>query len=115
MTLTPEQSLAQVKSMTLTPGQSLEKMWEAADHFYILACATNCHAYIEFTGLLREYCKVCENNLERGIDFRELNGHGSQRMQLRQYEIDYFNEKLNCIFLGLLKVERFDEGVTSDG
>lgn len=100
--------------MTLTPEQSLKKMWEAADHFYILACATNCHAYIEFTGLLREYCKICEANLKRGIDFRELNAHRSERMEVQEYELDYFNEKLNCIFQGLIKVERSDEGVASD-
>ena len=91
--------------MTLTAKESLAKMWEAADHFYILAAATDCHAYIEFTGLLREYCKVCEENLARSIDFRELNGHRSQRMELQPYQIDYFNEKLNCIFQGLLEVK----------
>ena len=89
-------------------------MWAAADQFYIAAANTNCHAFIEFTGLLREYCKVCEGNLKRGIDFREINAHRSRRMQLQQYEIDYFNEKLNCIFQGLVKVERDDEGATSD-
>jgi len=92
--------------MTLTAQESLDKMWLAAKLFYQAATSTECHAFIEFTGLLREYCKVCEENLARGIDFRELNGHTSQRMELQPYEIDYFNEKLNCIFQGSLKVER---------
>lgn len=91
--------------MTLTPEESLDRMEAAADQFYMLATATDCHAYIEFTGLLREYCKVCRENLARGIDFRELNGHRSQRMELQAYELDYFKEKLNCIFQGLLRVE----------
>jgi len=78
----------------------------AADLFYQAATNTDCQAFIEFSGLLREYCKVCEENLARGIDFRELNGHTSQRMELQPYEIDYFNEKINCIFQGLLQVER---------
>jgi hypothetical protein len=96
--------------MTLTAEESLDQMWLAADQFYQAAVRTNCHAFIEFTGLLREYCKVCEENLARGIYFRELNGHTSQRMELQPYEVDYFNEKLNCIFQGLLKVE----GVSND-
>ncbi|MEG4047811.1 hypothetical protein [Microcoleus sp. Pol17_C1] len=91
--------------MTLTAEESLDRMEAAADQFYILATATDCHAYTEFAGLLREYCKVCRENLARGIDFRELNGHRSQRMELQPYELDYFNEKLNCIFQGLLRVE----------
>jgi hypothetical protein len=96
--------------MTLTAKESLALMWKVADDFYIRAAATDCHAYLEFTGLLREYCKVCEENLARGIDFRELNGHRSQRMELQPYQIDYFNEKLNCIFQGLLEVK----GVSGD-
>jgi len=95
----------------VTPEESLNRMRLAADNFYIAATRTNCHAFIEFTGLLREYCKVCQENLARGIDFRKLNGHTSQRMELQPYEIDYFNEKLNCMFQGLIKVE----GVSNDG
>ena len=97
--------------MTLTAQETLDKMWQTADQFYQAAISTNCHAFVEFTGLLREYCKVCEENLARGIDFRELNGHTSQRMELQPYEITYFNEKLNCIFQGLLVVK----GVEPDG
>ena len=82
-----------------------------ANQFYMLAIATECHAYIEFTGLLREYCKVCRENLARGIDFRELNGHHSQRMEIQPHEIHYLKEKLNCIFQGLLRVE---EGSADD-
>jgi len=94
----------------MTPEESLDRMEVAAEQFYMLATATNCHAYIEFAGLLREYCKVCRENLARGIDFRELNGHPSQRMKIQPHEINYFNEKLKCIFQGLLQVE----GVRSD-
>ena len=97
--------------MTLTPEESLERMEAAADQFYMLAATTNCHAFLEFTGLLREYCKICRENLARGIDFRELNGHTSQRMELHSCNIDYFNEKLNCIFQGLLVVK----GIETDG
>jgi len=94
--------------MTLTPEETLDRMDAAANQFYMLATATECHAYIEFTGLLREYWKICRENLARGIDFRELNGPRSQRMELQPYEIDYFNEKLNCIFQGLIVVKEVE-------
>jgi hypothetical protein len=103
--------MTQTDKHTLTAQETLKRMWLVADEFYKGAAHTNCHAFIEFTGLLREYCKVCEENLARGIDFRELNGHRSQRMELQPHEIDYFNEKLNCIFQGLLVVK----GVKTDG
>ena len=97
--------------MTSTAKESLRIMWLAADQFYKAAVRTDCHAFIEFTGLMREYCKVCEENLARGIDFRDLNAHTSQRMELQPHEIEYFNEKLNCIFQGLLVVK----GVETNG
>jgi hypothetical protein len=97
--------------MTLTAPESLDRMEAAAHQFSMLATATDCYAFSEFAGLLREYCKICRENLARGIDFRELNGHRSQRMELQPWELDYFNEKLNCIFQGLLVVK----GVETDG
>jgi hypothetical protein len=94
----------------LTPKESLDRMEAAAHQFSMLATATDCYAFVEFAGLVREYCKVCRENLDRGIDFRELNGPRSQRMELQSYQIDYFNEKLNFIFQGLLVVK----GVETD-
>jgi len=94
----------------MTPEESLDRMRCAAHNFYVEAIRTDCNAFIEFAGVLREYCKVCEENLTRGIDFREPNGPPSQRMELQPHEIDYFNEKLNCIFQGLLVVK----GVETD-
>ena len=85
-------------------------MEAAADLFSRLATTTDCYAYIAFAGLLREYCKICREFLARGIDFRELNGPRSQRMELQSFHIDYFKEKLNFIFQGLLVVK----GVTGD-
>ena len=95
----------------MTPEESLDRMEAATNQFYMLATITECYAFLEFAGLLREYCKVCRENLVRGIDFRELNGCPSQRMELQPYEIDCFKEKLNWIFQGLLVVK----GVETDG
>jgi hypothetical protein len=94
--------------MTLTAEESLDRIEATTDLFSRLATATDCYAYTEFAGLLREYCKICRENLARGIDFRELNGPCSQRMELQSYHIDYFKEKLNFIFQGLLRVEGVD-------
>ena len=96
--------------MTLTPEESLDRMEAAASQFRMLATATDCYAFTEFVGLLREYCKVCRKNLAQGIDFRELNGPRAQRMELQPYQIDYFNEKLNFIFQGLLVVKGVESG-----
>lgn len=90
----------------MTAEESLAKMREAANQFYVAATRSECHAFIEFTGLINEYIKVCEANLNRGTDFRELNAHGERQMQIEPYELDYIGEKLNCIFQGALEVKR---------
>jgi hypothetical protein len=102
MTSIPKQNL---ERMTLTPEQSLERMTLAAHHFYLEAVRTDCHAFLELTGIMNEYIEACKAALAQGIDFREVNGHHSQRMHLESYQLDYFNEKLNCIFQGCLGIQ----------
>ncbi len=90
----------------MTPEESLQRLRLATDNFYYHVATSECQAFIELTGLMREYIKVCEENLARGIDFREPNGIPGQRMQLQPHEIAYFQEKLNCIFQGCFEVKR---------
>lgn len=82
----------------LTPQESLALMQKAAENFYSAAIRTNCHSFIEFTGLMNEYIKVCQefqkDNPE--ADFRECNAHTGK--QLKSYHLDYVLEKLNCIY-----------------
>ncbi|MCC3532575.1 MAG: hypothetical protein JGK40_32115 [Microcoleus sp. PH2017_21_RUC_O_A] len=87
----------------MTPQESLEKMHAASNRFYDDAIGTNCHAFIEFTGLLNEYIKICEENLAVGIDFTQINAHSkSQPLKIQEHEVAYLNEKLRCIFQGLI-------------
>jgi len=90
----------------MTPEESLQKMNIAASNFYDEAIRTDCHTFIEFTGLIREYIKICEKNHAQGIDFRKENAHtGIKQMKIQDYQINYLNEKLHCIFQGLIVVE----------
>lgn len=93
----------------MSPEDSLVKMREASNQFYVAATKVQCHAFIEFTGLMNEYIKVCEANLKRGTDFRELNVHGEGQLHVEPYELDYIGEKLNCIFQGALEVKRVSQ------
>jgi len=95
-------------NLTLTPEQSIELMKEASNTFYRLAANTQCHPFLEFTGIINEYIKICEENYKlRGIDFREENIHtGRNQMVIPDYMVDYINEKLECIFQGLIVVKR---------
>ncbi|MEG4032213.1 hypothetical protein QUA26_29020, partial [Microcoleus sp. Pol12A4] len=43
-----------------TPEEILEAMKAASHNYYRDAIATNCHTFIEFTGLINEYIKICE-------------------------------------------------------
>lgn len=92
---------------SLSPEQTLELMREASNTFYRLAALTQCHPFLEFTGIINEYIKICEENYKlRGIDFREESIHtGKNQMVIKDYMIDYINEKLECIFQGLVVVK----------
>jgi hypothetical protein len=92
---------------TLTPQETLQAMRSASDVFYSLAAQSQCHAFLEFTGILNEYIKICDENLVRGIDFRQENVHTSNnQMVIKDYQIDYMNEKLECIFQGLITMQQ---------
>ena len=80
--------------------EALRKMNEASSIFYSLAVRTGVHPFIEFTGLMNEYIKICRNAHNNGIDFSACNTHTNSSLPMEPHEIDYINEKLECIFTG---------------
>jgi hypothetical protein len=90
-----------------TPEEILAAMKAASNNYYREAIATNCHTFIEFTGLINEYIKICERNLQqRGIDFTNTSVHtDGPRLHIEDWELDYINQKLCCIFPELLLVK----------
>lgn len=84
----------------MTPSESLKLMQEASDKFYIASGNTQCHAFVEFTGLMNEYIKVCSEfqKANPDDDFRSLNAHSGKSLKLKPYHIHYIKEKLNCIY-----------------
>lgn len=76
-------------SLTHTPQERavmLLGMRRTADAFYQQAVVIGNHPFIEFSGLLNEYIKLCEWAHADGIDFTQRN----------------MREKLDCIFSGRL-------------
>lgn len=78
----------------------LRRMRDAAKVFYGMAVQTNCHPFIEFTGLMNEYISCCEDAHGNGIDFASCNKHAGQHLPMPAHSVDYVNEKLECIFTG---------------
>jgi hypothetical protein len=79
--------------------QALEKMRAASGNFYFAATRTNCHAFIEFTGLMNEYIKVCERMTAQGdTSWMTANTHSGLPLKMESYELDYLSEKLDCIY-----------------
>lgn len=78
----------------------LHAMQQASDAFYKSAVAVRCHPFIEFTGLMNEYIKACEDAHADGIDFTECNTHSGRELPMKDYQVAYVNEKLECIFTG---------------
>jgi hypothetical protein len=95
----------------MTPSEQqecLRNMRAASAAFYEAACKINNHPFIEFTGLMNEYIKACDLAHKAGIDFSECSVHSGYELPLRPYQVDYINEKLECIFAGRSVVQVAD-------
>ena len=75
-------------------------MSEAGSAFYAAAVRIGNHPFIEFTGLMNEYINACRAAHEAGIDFSDCSTHSGLDLPMKDYQIDYVNEKLECIFTG---------------
>ena len=79
---------------------TLQRMRAASSAFYAAAVQTGCHPFIEFTGLMNEYIKVCERAHKAGVDFTNCSTHSGSHLPMQSFEVEYVNEKLECIFTG---------------
>lgn len=78
----------------------LQQMRIVSRGFYAQAIAIGNHPFIEFTGLMNQYIRACEQAAAAGIDFTQCNTHSGQDLPLLGHQVDYINEKLECIFTG---------------
>lgn len=78
--------------------QCLARMKQASDGFYYDAVRCGNHAFIEFTGLMNEFIKLCADAHEQGIDFTMLNKHSGRHLPFQDYHREYIREKLDCIY-----------------
>lgn len=85
----------------------LKRMQQASNAFYAAAIAIGNHPFIEFTGLMNEYIKICEDAHAMGIDFSNCNIHTGERLPVASYRQAYMQEKLECIFGCDVQVEPF--------
>lgn len=76
----------------------LERMSVVSHKFYQMSILIGNHAFIEFTGLMNEYIKICRRALAEGVDFTETNKHIGKSLDIAPYEQEYIREKLECIF-----------------
>lgn len=78
---------------------ALAKMTAASSNFYAAATNTHCHAFIEFTGLMNEYIKICDRMTDEGdTSWMMANTHSGAPLKMEKYELDYLAEKLECIY-----------------
>jgi len=66
--------------------------------FYRGAVQVGNHAFIEFTGFLNEYIKLCEQSLSGGLDFTEANTHVGKPLVMYGFNAAYLGEKFGCVF-----------------
>lgn len=77
----------------------VSRMQQVSDSFYPAAQQTGHHAFIEFTGLMNEYIKLCHEAVKMGIDFTKTTIHGGdQALPMEDFHRNYLNEKMQCIY-----------------
>lgn len=77
---------------------SLLTMRAASNLFYAMAIQCNHHQFVEFNGLLSKYIGLCEQTLAKNVDFVQS---PFRHFEYADHDINYINEKLDCIFEGL--------------
>ncbi len=73
-------------------GEMLDGMKIASAEFYRLAQRAGFHEFLEFTGFMNEYIKICERMHLKKINFV------SDAPKLEIYEASYLGERFGCIF-----------------
>ena len=79
-------------------AEILRRMHAASNSFYKAAAASGCHAFIEFTGLMNEYIKLCHEADSSGMEWVHANVHGDVHLPFAPHHIAYLSEKLECIY-----------------
>ena len=93
--------LVELDGCSYTPeerAEMLRKMENVSNTFYRHAAAAGCHALIEFTGLMTEFIKVCDEAHREGKQFPFSNTHSGVSLPFKPYQLAYLAEKLNCIY-----------------
>ena len=73
-------------------------MKEISTRFYCDAAATGNFQFVQFTGLINEFVKICEETMKAGIDFNECTGAFGRELVIQPYNIEYIREKLLRIY-----------------
>jgi hypothetical protein len=76
----------------------LTAMQETSSAFYRCATRIGCHPFIEFTGLMNEYIKICRQAHAAGLDFTQASAHSGIALPMQTFEAEYLGEKLGCIY-----------------
>jgi hypothetical protein len=76
----------------------LAQMQQQALQFYLGAIQIGCHPWIEVTGFLNEYIKICRRAADKGIDFTETHIHSGKALPIQDFEAAYLGEKFGCMF-----------------
>lgn len=58
----------------------------------------DCHAFLEFCGLMSKFAEICKRAQEQGIDFRHANKHLGEPVPMEAHDGDYLGDKFDCIF-----------------
>lgn len=88
---TPERLAEIVKRMRVANQSIYQTLFRM--HF-----GADCHAFLEFCGLMSKYADLCSRAAKNGIDFGRANIHTGTPLPMEKHDVLYLAEKFECIF-----------------
>ncbi len=92
--MTPERRIELHKILRKLYAQTETTYWQ----FFRAGFASECHAFMEFCGLMGEFANMCKGAVEQGLDFAYMNVHGGVALPIKGHQVRYLYEKLECIY-----------------
>lgn len=85
---------------------ALQRARDLAACVYPLGVQSGVHAMIEWCGVMGEYVKMLEVVAKTGVDVRDVDQHHRIEVNVPDFMVDYFCEKLGCQIKPFIRANR---------
>jgi len=86
-----------------TVEEALGRAEDIASAYYPAGVQTGIHSMIEWCGVMTEYTKMLREAHKAGHDVREVDKHHGKAVEVPDFMVEYFCEKLGCQLIPFIR------------